>query len=95
MKVTIAHFGGRAVKINARQHTLLSDQSSENFEDDEGIPPQLLQASLGSCAVLHAAQCLRKHKLAREGIRVQIMAEKVKNQAVRIDNFHMEMFPSS
>jgi uncharacterized OsmC-like protein len=78
-------------EIKARQHILLSDQPAENAGHDEGMtPPELLLASLGSCAGFYAAQYLRKHKLATEGTRVRVTAEKLKDPA-RIDNFHIEI----
>jgi len=54
-------------------------------------PPELLLASLGSCAAFYAAQYLRKYSLATEGTRVRITAEKVKNPVARIDNFRIEI----
>ena len=54
-------------------------------------PPELLLASLGSCAGYYAAQYLRKHKLAIEGTRVHVMCDKVKDPAARLDNFVIEV----
>jgi len=53
-------------------------------------PPELLLASLGSCAAYYAADYLRRNKLAAEGTRVRIVAEKEKNPA-RVDNFRIEV----
>src|ERR1700692_4516297 len=53
-------------------------------------PTELLLASLGSCAGFYAAQYLRKYKLATEGTRVRVTADKVKDPA-RIDNFRIEI----
>jgi putative redox protein len=91
MEVTVEHLGAVQFEIKARQHTILCDQPPENFGHDEGMtPPELLLASLGSCAAFYAAQYLRKHKLATEGTRVQVVADKVKDPA-RIDNFRIEI----
>jgi uncharacterized OsmC-like protein len=91
MEVTIEHLGAMQFEIKARQHTVLSDQPPENAGHDEGMtPPELLLASLGSCAGFYAAQYLRKHKLATEGTRVRVTADKLKDPA-RIDNFHIEI----
>ncbi len=91
MEVTVEHLGAMQFEIKARQHTVLSDQPEENAGHDEGMtPPELLLASLGSCAGFYAAQYLRKHKLATEGTRVRITAEKLKDPA-RIDNFHIDI----
>ena len=54
-------------------------------------PPELLLASLGSCAAFYAAQYLRKFHLAAEGTRVRITADKVKDPTARIDNFRIEI----
>jgi putative redox protein len=91
MEVTVEHLGAVQFEIKARQHSILSDQPPENFGHDEGMtPPELLLASLGSCAAFYAAQYLRKHKLAAEGTRVRVVADKVKDPA-RVDNFRIEI----
>ena len=89
MEVLIEHLGGVQFEIKARQHTIVSDQPAENGGFDEGMtPPELLLASLGSCAGFYAAQYLKKNKLAMEGTVVRITADKLKNPA-RIDNFRI------
>jgi putative redox protein len=70
MEVTVEHLGAVQFEIKARQHTIACDQPPENGGHDEGMtPPELLLASLGSCAAFYASQYLRKHKLATEGTR--------------------------
>ncbi|MGC2473862.1 MAG: OsmC family protein [Candidatus Sulfotelmatobacter sp.] len=54
-------------------------------------PPELLLASLASCAGFYAAQYLRKFKLATKGTRVRVTADKVKDPVARIDNFRIEI----
>ncbi len=91
MEVSVEHLGALQFEIKARQHTVLSDQPPENGGHDEGMtPPELLLASLGSCAGFYAAQYLRKYKLATEGTRVRVTADKAKDPA-RMDNFHIEI----
>jgi uncharacterized OsmC-like protein len=91
MEVTVEHLGALQFEIKARQHAIVSDQPPENGGHDEGMtPPELLLASLGSCAGFYAAQYLRKFKLASEGTRVRITAEKLKDPA-RVDNFRIEI----
>ena len=91
MKVTVEHLGAVQFDIKARRHSISCDQPLENGGYDEGMtPPELLLASLGSCAGFYAAQYLRKHKLATEGTRVRITADKVKDPA-RLDNFRIEV----
>jgi putative redox protein len=89
MEVTVEHLGALQFEIKARQHSVVSDQPPENGGHDEGMtPPELLLASLGSCAGFYAAQYLRKHKLATEGTRVRVTADKLKDPA-RVGNFHI------
>jgi len=91
MEVTVEHLGAVQFEIKARQHTIACDQPPENGGFDEGMtPPELLLAALGSCAGFYVAQYLRKHKLASEGTRVRVSAEKLKNPA-RMDNFSIEV----
>ena len=91
MEVTVEHLGAVQFEIKARQHSIPCDQPPENGGFDEGMtPPELLLASLGSCAGFYAAQYLRKHKLATAGTRVRVTADKFKNPA-RIDNFRIEV----
>ena len=91
MEVTVDHLGAVQFEIHARQHTISCDQTLENGGYDEGMtPPELLLASLGSCAGFYAAQYLRKYKLATEGTRVRVTAEKLQDPA-RVDNFRIEI----
>jgi uncharacterized OsmC-like protein len=91
MEVTVEHLGAVQFEIKARQHSIICDQPLENFGHDEGMtPPELLLASLGSCAGFYAAQYLRKHKLATEGTRVRVTGDKLK-EPTRIDNFRIEI----
>ena len=82
MEVSVEHLGGVQFEIKARQHTIVCDQPPENSGYDEGMtPPELLLASLGSCAGFYAAMYLRKHKLSTEGTRVHVTAGKAKAPA--------------
>jgi uncharacterized OsmC-like protein len=91
MEVTAEHLGSVQFEIKARQHTISCDQPPENGGYDEGMtPPELLLASLASCAGFYAAQYLRKFKLATEGTRVRVLADKAKDPA-RLDNFRVEI----
>jgi putative redox protein len=92
MEITIEHLGSVQFEIKTRGHSLISDQPVEQGGFDEGMtPPELLLASLGSCAGYYAAQYLRKHKLAIEGTRVHVTCEKVKDPLARLDNFVIEV----
>ena len=92
MEVTVDHLGAVQFEIKARQHSIACDQPPENGGYDEGMtPPELLLASLASCAGFYAAQYLRKFKLATEGTHVRVVADKVKDPVPRMDNFRIEI----
>jgi uncharacterized OsmC-like protein len=92
MEVTVEHLGAVQFEIKARQHTIACDQPPENGGYDEGMtPPELLLASLASCAGFYAAQYLGKFKLSTEGTHVRVLADKVKEPVPRIDNFRIEI----
>jgi|SRR5215469_11796662 len=91
MEVIVEHLGGVQFEIKARQHRIACDQPIENGGFDEGMtPPELLLASLGSCAGFYAAQYLRKHQLATEGTTIRVSAEKAQNPA-RLNNFRIQV----
>ena len=91
MEITVEHLGGVQFEIKARQHSIVSDQPPENGGFDEGMtPPELLLASLGSCAGFYAAQFLKKRRLASEGTIVHVLADKVKDPA-RLDYFRIDV----
>ena len=92
MEITVEHLGSVQFEIKTRGHSIICDQPLENGGFDEGVtPPELLLASLGSCAAYYAAQYLRKHKLAGEGSRVRATCDKVKTPVPRLSNFVIEV----
>ena len=92
MEVTVEHLGAVQFQIKTRGHSIVSDQPADSGGFDEGMtPPELLLASLGSCAGFYAAQYLRKNKLATEGTRVRVTCEKVKDPVARMTNFVIEV----
>jgi uncharacterized OsmC-like protein len=91
VEITVEHLGAVQFEIRARQHMIVCDQPEANGGFDEGMtPPELMLASLGSCANYYAAQYLRKQGLACEGTRVRVTAGKVAGPA-RLDNFKIEV----
>ena len=91
MEITVEHLGAVQFEIKARGHAIVSDQPRESGGFDEGMtPPELMLASLGSCANYYAAQYLRKQGLASEGTRVRVTAGKATGPA-RLDNFNIEV----
>lgn len=91
MEVTVSQESGVRFTIRARTHSVLCDQPTENGGDDRGMtPPELLLASLGSCAAYYAAEYLRARNLAPGGVEVSVSAEKLKTPA-RLGNFRVRV----
>lgn len=91
MEIRVEHLGDVQFEIKARQHTIACDQPAESGGHDEGMtPPELMLASLGSCAGFYAAAYLKKKGLATEGTHVRVTADKVLGPA-RLDNFQIEI----
>jgi uncharacterized OsmC-like protein len=91
LEVTVEHLGAVQFEVKTRGHSVVSDQPVDSGGFDEGMtPPELMLASLGSCAGFYAADYLKRQKLAVEGTRVRVTAEKAKNPA-RLDNFRIEV----
>lgn len=82
---------GVRFEIEARGHMIVSDQPAENGGADSGMtPPELMLASLGSCAGYYALQYLKTRKLAEGGVTVSVKAEKLK-QPARLGEFHIDV----
>jgi len=76
---------------STRTHIVVCDQPPEHGGTDEGMtPPELLLASLGTCAAYYAVQYLKIRKLPATGVRVAVSAEKTKNPA-RIGSFVIDV----
>ncbi len=91
MEVLVEHLGALQFEIKARQHSVICDQPIENKGDDEGMtPPELLLASLGSCAAFYAVDYLTRNRILPQGVTTRVTAEKVKGP-FRIDNFKIEL----
>ena len=80
MEVTVEYLGAVQFEVRARNHTIVCDQPEENGGFDEGMtPPELLLASLGTCAGYYAAEYLRTRQLPTAGMRIRATAEKAKS----------------
>ncbi len=91
MEVLVEHVGAVQFAIRARSHVIACDQPPENGGFDEGMtPPELMLASLGSCAGFYAAAFLKKKGLAAEGTCVKVTAQKLRGPA-RLDDFEIEV----
>jgi putative redox protein len=87
VELKIIHLDGVRFEIQARTHTIVCDQPADNGGQDAGMtPPELLLASLGSCAAFYAVQYLKARNLSDSGVEVSITAEKLK-QPGRLGNF--------
>jgi putative redox protein len=91
MEITVEHLGAVQFEIRARQHKVISDQPADSNGHDEGMtPPELLLASLGSCAAYYAVDYLKRNRIERDGVKTRVTAEKVKGP-FRLDNFKIEV----
>jgi uncharacterized OsmC-like protein len=77
MYAHVRHLDGVRFEAEAREHRIICDQTFENGGEDLGMtPPELLLASLGTCAGYYALQYLRTRSLSTNGLAVQVTAEK-------------------
>jgi putative redox protein len=91
MEVKITHLNQVQFSIQARSHSILCDQPPENGGNDTGMtPPELLLASLGSCAAFYAVQYLNARNLSVSDVEVSVTADKLK-QPARLGNFSIHV----
>jgi uncharacterized OsmC-like protein len=91
MELQVKLLGDVKFEVAARNHALICDQPAENGGKDEGMtPPELLLASLGTCAAFYVSAYLRKKGLPREGVEVHVTAGKAGPPA-RLDDFKIEV----
>jgi uncharacterized OsmC-like protein len=91
MEVKITHLDRVKFAIQARSHTIVCDQPADNGGEDSAMtPPELLLASLGSCAAFYAVQYLKTRNLAEIGVEVSVTAEKLKSPA-RLGDFQIRV----
>ncbi|HEY1335942.1 MAG TPA: OsmC family protein [Bryobacteraceae bacterium] len=91
MEIEILHRGGVKFEAIARGHSLVCDQPSANGGADSGMtPPELLLASLGTCAGFYAAQYLKGRSLLADGLRIKVVADKLA-QPARLGRFQIEV----
>ncbi len=91
MEVKVSQVEGVRFDIQARSHIITCDQPIDNGGADSGMtPPELLLASLGSCAAFYAAQYLKARNLAQGGVEVTVTAKKLM-QPARLGNFRVQV----
>ena len=91
MEVTIQHLGNVRFEAKTRGHRVISDQPAGNGGNDTGMtPPELLLASLGTCAGFYAAEYMKVRSLQHGELEVKVIAEKAKAPA-RLEQFRIEV----
>jgi uncharacterized OsmC-like protein len=91
MEVKIRHLGSVKFEASTRGHRVTCDQPADNGGADQGMtPPELLLASLGTCAGFYAAQYLKTRNLSASGLEVTVHAEKL-TQPARVGQFRLEL----
>lgn len=92
MELTVKPVGaGVQFEAEARGHRIVCDQPQSNGGDDAGMtPPELLLASLGTCAGYYAVQYLRSRSLPTDQLQVKVAAEKAL-QPARLGQFRIDV----
>jgi uncharacterized OsmC-like protein len=91
MEIRIRHIDGVRFEAETRGHRIVCDQPLSNGGSDAGMtPPEILLASLGTCAGFYAAQYLRNHHLAQHGLEVSVDAQKATAPA-RLGTFRIDV----
>ena len=91
MEIKVKQIDRFKFNIEARSHSIICDQPLENGGEDAGMtPPELMLASLGTCAEFYAVQYLRTRKLDDRGVEVRVTAEKLM-QPARLGNFQIHV----
>ena len=89
MEVKIKQIDRFKFNVTARTHSVICDQPEGNGGEDAGMtPPELMLASLGTCAEFYAVQYLRTRELDDHGVEVTVTAEKLM-QPARLGDFRI------
>ena len=92
MEVTIQHLGNVKFQATTRGHQIVTDQPADNGGTDAGMtPPELMLASLGTCAGHYAVQYIKGRSLDATGLEVKVTAEKLLRPA-RLNGFRIDVF---
>jgi putative redox protein len=91
MEVTAQYRGGVAFEVAARDHRITCDQPKDNSGEDAGMtPPELLLASLATCAGYYAVEYLRTRGLPGDDLGVRVVASKALKPA-RLEDLRIEL----
>jgi putative redox protein len=89
MEAIIHYREGVKFEVEAGGHKIICDQPASNQGTDEGMtPPDLLLASLGTCAGFYAVQYLKARNLPTTGLEIKVTAEKAL-QPARLAKFQI------
>jgi uncharacterized OsmC-like protein len=91
MKTTVRYIDGVRFEAETRGHRVQTDLELTSGGADKAMsPPELLLASLGTCAGFYAMQYLNAHRLPVAELEVDVTAEKAKDPA-RLGVFRIEV----
>jgi putative redox protein len=91
MKTTVRYLGGVGFEAETRGHRVRTDLEAGSGGTDAAMsPPELLLASLGTCAAFYGLQYLNAHKLPAGELTVEVTAEKAKEPA-RLGSFRIDV----
>ena len=91
MEVKVTHLDQVKFAIHARSHSIICDQPTDNGGADSGMtPPELLLASVGSCAAFYAVQYLKTRNLDDRNVEVTVSAEKLRHPS-QLGNFVVQV----
>lgn len=91
MQSCTRYLDGKKFETAIGNHRIITDQPiSEGGGDAGAAPPELLLASLGSCAGHYAMEYLRARSLPPTGLEVRVSAEKG-SHPTRLASIHVEV----
>jgi uncharacterized OsmC-like protein len=91
MQSCTRYLDGKKFETLIGGHRIVCDQHVSDGGTDAGVaPPELLLASLGTCAGHYAAEYLRARSLPLAGLQVHVSAEKG-TQPARLASFRVEV----
>ena len=91
MKSHVRYSKGVQFEAESRGHRVRTDLEAMSGGWDSAMsPPEMLLASLGTCAGFYALQYLNAHKIPAGELEVEVVAEKAKEPA-RLGTFRIEV----
>jgi len=91
MEAIISYTDGVRFEAECRGHRIITDQPPDKNGTDKGMtPPELLLASLGTCAAHYAILYLDTRGLPTENLKVRVVAEGAL-QPMRLSSFRIEV----